>query len=288
MLSFVTMFAAVSRCARLRIQFLRETTLRGRGDLGLCNVAIPASVASSLLDPPRPLSNRHDCDGVHREFLALSGQYDVIQSILQTFIRLLSPLAGYSTTLRQVPSDPTLDKIRNNRTTSSIDPANGKLTRPTAHLVPRFAGDAESAHVLDPHTSGLQSRLCAWSLGEISSGNASIAWYNGHGSGCSPTGEFYTDINLIAHWANLRRVEEAATRNHIIQSLISHSKLHDHQADALVILFKLAGATFEAYADPSVVNCCFELIKGHYSRSSVRGGLVQVRTLPSGSLRPPG
>ena len=33
--------------------------------------------------------------------------------------------------------------------------------------------------------------------------------------------------------------------------------------DALIILFKLAGATFEAYADPSVVDRCFELLKGH-------------------------
>ena len=39
--------------------------------------------------------------------------------------------------------------------------------------------------------------------------------------------------------------------------------MYDHQADALIILFKLAGATFEAYADPSVVDRCFELLQGH-------------------------
>jgi hypothetical protein len=81
---------------------------------------------------------------------------------------------------------------------------------------------------------------------------------------------FYADANLIAHWANLGLVEENAIRNHILQSLISHPKLYIHQANALVILFKVAGATFEAYADPSVVDRCFELLKDHYRRGSTR------------------
>ena len=77
-------------------------------------------------------------------------------------------------------------------------------------------------------------------------------------------------------------MEEPAIRNHILQSLIdiSHPKLYDHQADALVILFKLAGATFEAYADPSAVDRCFKLLKDSYSRGTVRGKLIQVRASP--------
>ena len=61
-------------------------------------------------------------------------------------------------------------------------------------------------------------------------------------------------------------------RDHILQSLISHPKLYDHQADALIILLKLAGATFAAYADPSVVDRCFELLKHHkfYNHYRVR------------------
>ena len=78
--------------------------------------------------------------------------------------------------------------------------------------------------------------------------------------------EFYADANLVAHWANLGYLEENAIRHRVLQSLISHPRLYDHQADALIILFKLAGATFEAYADPSVVNRCFELLKGHSYR----------------------
>ena len=66
-------------------------------------------------------------------------------------------------------------------------------------------------------------------------------------------GDVYVDANLIAHWAKLGFVEEDVIRNHILQSLISHPRLCGHQAGALIILLKLAGATFEAYAYPSMV-----------------------------------
>jgi len=109
------------------------------------------------------------------------------------------------------------------------------------------------------------------------------------------TSEFYTGATFVAHLANLGCVEGAAIRNHILQSLISHPKLYDHQVDALITLFKLAGATFGAYVDPSVVDRCFDLLKGHtynppqiYTLSEdqrqyenryrqVREGLFQVR-----------
>jgi len=96
---------------------------------------------------------------------------------------------------------------------------------------------------------------------------------------------FCADTNLIAHWANLGYVEEHSIRNHILQSLISHPTLYDHQADALVILFKLAGTTFGAYTDPSVVDRCFELLKdysklnGTNDRDSAERKLIQVSTL---------
>jgi len=182
----------------------------------------------------------------------------------------------------ETPSDPTLDRIWRNRTTNSIVPVNGKLIHPTVHLILRFAGEAESDHILGLHTSGLQSRLCVTSLQAFFNHNANIAWNSERGCGSDFWREFYAEANLVAHWANLGRIEEAAIRNHILQSLISHPKLHDHQADGLIILFKLAGATFEAYADPSVFDRCFELIKGHYRPDSARGRLVQVGIRPSG------
>ena len=53
-------------------------------------------------------------------------------------------------------------------------------------------------------------------------------------------------------------------REHILQFLTgSPSKQHPYREIALFVLFKIAGATFGACADPSVVDRCFELLKDH-------------------------
>jgi len=179
-------------------------------------------------------------------------------------------------TYHQIPSDPTLDDIWNYRATGLINPTTGDIIQWSAHLVPRLASDAESDHLLGPQNAGLQGRLCARSLREFFINNLAMVQHKQYSRGSDPTGEFYTDTNLVAHWVNLGQVEEAAIRNHILQSLIANPKLHDHQVDALIILFQLAGATFAAYADPSVVDRCFELIGGHYTHGSPKWGLVQV------------
>ena len=199
---------------------------------------------------------------------------------------------GTGRTHIQVPSDQIFDAIWNNRAAgSSIDSSSCQLIHSAAHLILRFASDVQSDHILSPYSAGLESRLCAGSLREFSNNNLMIARY-----GQDAVGGFYADVNLVAHWTNLGYVEEATIRGHILQSLISHPKLYDHQADALIILLKLAGATFEAYADPSVVDRCFELLRGHsytppydadlewkrkwndkYLRD--RGKLIQVRAL---------
>jgi len=160
----------------------------------------------------------------------------------------------------QIPSDQIFDAIWNHRQAkSSISHNDGKIFHPSAHLILRFASDAQSDHILAPHCSGpgLQNRLCARSLREFTRNNLMIARYGGD------TVSFYSDVNLIAHWANLGFVEEAAIRSYILQSLISHPKLYDHQAYALIVFLKLAGATFGAYVDPLVVDRCFELLKIH-------------------------
>ena len=184
-------------------------------------------------------------------------------------------------TYYQTPPGQIFDVIWNNRaeSTSIALGSNTQLIHSTAHLIVRFASDAESGHPLVPYSPGLQSRLCARSLREFLRNNVAAVW-SGSSGNCS--GDFYADANLIAHWANLGYVEEAAIRNHILQSLISQPGLWNHQVDALIILFKLAGATFEAYADPSVINHCFELLKGcyaddRYGHYRVRKGLIQVR-----------
>jgi len=169
-------------------------------------------------------------------------------------------------TYHQFPSDQIFDAIWKHRGKGSrMDLSRGELIHSGVDLILRFASDAESDPILAPHSSRLQSRLCTRSLQEFFSDNLTTA----RGGGWSH--EIYVDANLIAHWANLGYVEETSIRNHILQSLISHPTLHDHQAYLLIILFKLAGATFEAYADPSVVDRCFELLKNHCTYDAPQG-----------------
>ena len=182
---------------------------------------------------------------------------------------------GVGQTYHRIPSDQILDIVWDNRLTSSslIDPGRGKLIHSTAHLIVCFAGDVESDST--PGSPGLQSHLCTRTLREFFDSNLLVAWHKDHNWGSIDTTNFCADANLIAHWANIGCVEEAAIRDHILQSLISYPKLYDHQADALIILFKLAGPTFEAYTDRSVVDRCFELLKDHYS-SGAKAELVKV------------
>jgi len=170
---------------------------------------------------------------------------------------------GIAQTYHQIPSDQIFDTIWENRETNSINVVRGPLIHPTAHLIVRLASDAESDNLLAPYSSGIQNRLCTRSLQQFFSDNLSTARRIMNGYADQASNRFCVDTTLIAHWANLGYMEESAIRSHILQSLISHPTFYDHQADALIILFKLAGATFEVYADPSVVDRCFELLKGH-------------------------
>ena len=190
-------------------------------------------------------------------------------------------------TYSKFASDQIFDHIWNNRGLGVLSYTDGKLFHPTAHLVTRFASDAESDSIISLHTAELRNRLCTKVLEDFFDANMECV---SDGARNSWADRFITDANIIAYWANLGFLEESAIHNHILQSLIdsyaSLPKLYDHQADAIIILFKIAGATFEAYADPLVVDCCFELLKGHYSHETTKGRLVQVRVLPHNERRP--
>ena len=182
-------------------------------------------------------------------------------------------------TYPEIPPDQVSGPIWGNRTIGSmIRPgAGGKLIHSTAHLIVRLASDAESNHSPQSYSCPARLRAAKPPLRKVPS---RIFQQEYHDRGVqrgqlrgAPINDFYADANFIAHWVNLGYVEEAAIRNHILQSLISHPKLYEHQADALVILFNLAGLTFGAYADPSVVDRCFELLKDYYGHSRT----IQVR-----------
>jgi len=143
----------------------------------------------------------------------------------------------------------------------------------TARLLIRFIGDLEADQKISWDVPGLHMQHCTSTLGNFFSNNFYLVGYSN-----KPTIRTYFLIhaNLIARWANLGYVEEETIRDHILQSLISHPTLYDHQADALLIFFGLAGATFGAYADPSVIGRCFDLLKGHCARDSAKTKLLQV------------
>ena len=145
------------------------------------------------------------------------------------------------------------------------------LIHPTAHLLIRFIGDIEADQKFSRHVPGLHMQHCTSTLRNFFLNNLYLVE---SANRLSPS--FLTNVNLIARWTNLGYVEEETIRDHILQSLISHPTLYDHQADALFIFFRLAGATFGAYTDPSVVDRCFDLLKGHYGRNSVKTRLLQV------------
>ena len=145
------------------------------------------------------------------------------------------------------------------------------LIHPTAHLVIRFIGDIEADKKISGYIPRLHVQHCTSALRRFFLDN--LYFVRSRNRTGRPT-SFLTDVNLIARWANLGYVEEETIRDHILQSLTSHPALYNHQADALFILFKLAGATFEAYADPLMIDRCFELLKGICD--SVKIGLLQV------------
>jgi len=180
--------------------------------------------------------------------------------------------SGIGHTYSQTPSDLIFDTFFTYRAASDT----AKLTNytyPAAQLIVRLVNDAESDPVLAPHSTGLRSRFCTGILKEFFDEDLAIV-YNTLINNTSTN--FYVNTNLISHCVNLGYIDEDTVHNRILQSLISHTKVLEHQVIALAILFKIAGATFEAYVDPAVVDRCFELITNHQSRDEEWVALKQV------------
>ena len=172
--------------------------------------------------------------------------------------------------------DQIFDSLLDNRGTHGIQPGSGKLIHSAAHLILRFARDAESDDTLGPYSTGLQDRFCAKILQYFFESDMQIVQFVERRMGTS-LDWWLANVNYVAHWANLGYIKESTIRNHILQPLVSNPmRVYDHHVDALIILFKIAGATFEKYVDPLVVDRCFECLKGHYSNNTTMKQLVQV------------
>jgi hypothetical protein len=174
-----------------------------------------------------------------------------------------------------------------------------ELIHPAVKLFSRFVRDIGASETLSGQVSGLK-RSAKATLAEFFEENLSAVLWNRRVEGEGEEGwgrysllaeefsdelakgrvEFLNKTNLVACWVNLGYVKRTVIRNHILQSLITDPQLQSHQADAFIILFKISGATFGAYADPQVVDRCLGLLKNRYARNKVKSRLVQVRVPP--------
>ena len=196
-----------------------------------------------------------------------------IQEVLGSVIKTLSEenydksfaqyrfLFEIARTYSEIPSDLIFDSVWNQIRNRQLPSHNNQyISYLTSPLILRFANDADSDSILASHSAGLRSRLCTSILREFFDDGLRVLY-----RGQKVIGGYLLPANLIAHGANLGYVEETAIRTHILQFLTdtSHPTQHPYRELALCVLFKIAGATFEAYTDSSVVNRCFEHLKGY-------------------------
>ena len=156
----------------------------------------------------------------------------------------------------------------------------GQLTHSNVHLLLRFITDAELDPTLSAYSIGLHDRLCRESLEQFFRQNLDYipgGWGNpSSGQLC----EFYTRVNLIAHWVNLGYVKLEDVKDHILQSLALQPTVHPHQLNSLIILLQISGATFAAHVDPSVMDRCCDLLKlSDFSSKPVFNELAEVGVL---------
>ena len=133
--------------------------------------------------------------------------------------------------------------------------SNYQLIHPTIHLLLQFITDVE----LNP-VSSTHARLCHSSLYDFFADNSSLDLRSSTRSS-DKLCKFYTNVNLLAHLVNLGHVGVEDVQDHILQSLTFIPLLYDYQLYSLLILLKIAGATFAAYVDPSFMGCCLNILK---------------------------
>ena len=148
--------------------------------------------------------------------------------------------------------------------------ARGQLIHTDARLLLRFITDAEQDPVLSTYAIGLHDRLCRESLELFF--RRTLDYISG--STAVQLREFYTWVNLIAHWVNLGYVKLEDVRDHILQSTV-----HACHLNSLMILLKVSGATLAAYVDPPIMDRCCDLIQSsNCSGGTILPELAKVRT----------
>lgn len=159
-----------------------------------------------------------------------------------------------------VSEDQLHNDILANLRSDSVYPTvkSGTLIHPTSRLLLQFVTDIEGESGSSTH-----ARLCRTSLSDFFSDNLKIIrdpTFHGRD-------RFYTHVNFLAHWANLGYLSLEDVRDNILQSLTFKPTPDLHQLYSLFILLRIAGATFAAYVDPSVMENCFRVLEHPKSAS---------------------
>ena len=154
----------------------------------------------------------------------------------------------------------------------------GNLIHDGVHLLLRFITDAEQDQILSKYAIGLRDRLCHYSLEGLFKESLSCRSSDTY---VDPKvhHQFYTKVNLVAHCVNLGCARLEDVRDHILQSLTFQPTVQPHQVNALMILLKISGATFAAYADPSIMDRCCDFLKTGGHEGKVADKLAKVRAL---------
>ena len=133
-------------------------------------------------------------------------------------------------------------------------PSTFHLIHPTTHLLLKFIADVEP----NPD-SPTRAQLCHSSLRGFFADNSDFYFRTQFQQ--DDWRRYYTNVNLLAHSVNEGYLNLEDVRDHILQSLTLQPIPSFCQLQSLIVLLKIAGATFAAYVDPPVMDRCLHLLK---------------------------
>ena len=153
-----------------------------------------------------------------------------------------------------------------------VYPSSSQLIHPTTHRLLQFITDVEFNPASPTHV-----QLCNSSLNGFFADNTDFyfrTYFQDY-----EWSRFYANVNFLAHWVNVGCLNVEDVRDHILQSLTFRPVPSFYQLCSLLILLKIAGATFAAYMDPSVMGRCLHVLKSSDFQHPAIATLAKVRAL---------
>ena len=173
-------------------------------------------------------------------------------------------------THRLIPDHQLRNAILENMRPELVYPSTSQLIHPATHLLVQLITDTEPNPVSPTHVQlyhlSLKDFFADNSVFYLRTNVENYRWR-----------KFYTNVNFLAHWVNVGCLSVEDVRYHILQSLTFRPVPCFYQLCSLLILLKIAGATFAAYVDPSVMDRCLHVLKSGDFQSPAIATLAKVR-----------